>query len=479
MSQHPSSPPTIPRSAIIFGDRARTEYDGIEALAEDILEQGLIQPIVLKPLEDGKYLLMAGGRRTRAIEAAGIESLTFGISSEPGQAGYVLVNAATVKDKADEQLVELVENLHRRNLDWRDELKLLVPAYKQKRREQALAGKSLRNFSAIFGKMVGNYSHTDINAAEKIYDRFLAEPEFFSKCVSITDAYEFMLKETAAFLEKQLLAVTMKPKAPETSTPSPESSSAPVDPEAPVIPHFDLSSRYQLGSSLDFLRTTDRVFSHIITDPDYALDMDTLDAHPNNKSGSVAPGVAQASAADSLTELFDLIRLAFDRVTGFFTFFTVPQHMNKVQDYARSIGWRVQSWPIIWQKTGPSGWANTAPHHNFPSSYEIAIVCRKPAATLASPQKSSLILAPNEDVRRALAHPFAKPDSVWNFFYSAICKPGDTVYDPFVGRGSSAVSAVRHGIDHYGHEINPEHHRGCILNVQAELTKIHGTCTFE
>lgn len=44
-------------------------------LVESIKEKGLINPVMVRPLEDGKYEMIAGHRRKRACEIAGIETV--------------------------------------------------------------------------------------------------------------------------------------------------------------------------------------------------------------------------------------------------------------------------------------------------------------------------------------------------------------------------------------------------------------------
>lgn len=48
------------------------EKEKLEALAESIKEHGLIQPIVVKPGENGMYIIVAGERRWRASKLAGL-----------------------------------------------------------------------------------------------------------------------------------------------------------------------------------------------------------------------------------------------------------------------------------------------------------------------------------------------------------------------------------------------------------------------
>jgi len=78
-----------------FNDRA------LDELAESIKRSGVIQPIVVRSLGDGRYSIIAGERRFRASKIAGLVKIP-----------------AIVKDVAEEQVVEfaLVENIQREDL---------------------------------------------------------------------------------------------------------------------------------------------------------------------------------------------------------------------------------------------------------------------------------------------------------------------------------------------------------------------------
>jgi ParB family chromosome partitioning protein len=81
--------------------RKRFDADGLAALSASIAEHGVLQPIVVTETIDG-YQLVAGERRVRAAQAAGLERIP-----------------AVIRQLADrEQLaVALVENLQREDLD--------------------------------------------------------------------------------------------------------------------------------------------------------------------------------------------------------------------------------------------------------------------------------------------------------------------------------------------------------------------------
>lgn len=57
----------LPVSQIVVQDQARKSFANLEGLAESIREVGQLQPVIVTPLPDGRYLLAFGERRLRAI----------------------------------------------------------------------------------------------------------------------------------------------------------------------------------------------------------------------------------------------------------------------------------------------------------------------------------------------------------------------------------------------------------------------------
>lgn len=81
--------------------RVHFAEEGLVELAASISEMGVLQPILVRPLDDGEYELIAGERRWRAAQRAGLTSIP-----------------AIVRMTDDLSSVEqaLVENLHRQDL---------------------------------------------------------------------------------------------------------------------------------------------------------------------------------------------------------------------------------------------------------------------------------------------------------------------------------------------------------------------------
>lgn len=464
-------PDTIPVSSIILGERISRQYGGyknLEELAEEIRENGLIEPIVLAPIGDGTYKVVAGGRRFRAAtEFLGVTEFYHGISCVPSRIGY-LIGSELAGDRLKQLIIELAENLHRDDMDWRDELELLVTAWRLARNSAWKEGTSI--LMRQFGTTLG-VSYTHLQAADIIYDDFIANPERYAQCVSIRNAYATVFKAAQNELLKVVAEVSLRDVAPSPN----EAQFEPIEGEAPdaqaAIPpvHISLSSAFHNVSGIDFMETAEpESVDHVITDPDYAVDTDVLLSNMVN----AAAGVAQASVADSLADLRRLIPAAYRilKSNGFFVFFYDLDHHEKLAGMCKQAGFAVQRWPIIWHKVDYR--SNAAPAYNFCKNIEYAMVCRKANATLLSPQLSSIFACPTGTITRDLGHPFAKPYALWRFIYKAVASPGQTVFDPCVGSGSAAIAAAQLQLRPSGCEINPDHYAKLIVNLQTAYADI-------
>lgn len=85
-------------------NQPRREFDqeALQELASSIKELGIIQPITLRQMDDGRYQIIAGERRWRASQLAGLKSIP----------AYIV----TVEDESAMEMA-LVENIQREDLN--------------------------------------------------------------------------------------------------------------------------------------------------------------------------------------------------------------------------------------------------------------------------------------------------------------------------------------------------------------------------
>lgn len=456
------------------GERGRTSYNRVEELSQSIHDNGLIQPIVLviTERENGvpiKFGLDAGGRRLRACKMLGYTKLYHATTSEPGKPGFVLKG----EDQATplkRLFTEIAENLDRENLDWRDEIALLTKAWTLSKHQADANGEQIlmRDFGSSLG--VG-YSH--LQAAVAVHDDVLANPERYKECTGVRAAYSILLKHNAQELTKlsALKSIDVEPlKVSQVVITEGTEVQAQIEPKPSItIPltnffHNNNALHYMAGLGAD-------QFDHIITDPDYGVSVDRLEASVTTANH----GVHQSTIEESLDDMDKLIRLAWRIVKpqGFLVFWYDLDHHEKLQKMATSVGWAVQRWPLIWHKTDYR--SNAAPQFNFTKNIEYAMICRKPTAVLAKAQNSSVYSCGTGTIVRESGHPFAKPYEVWHWIFNAICLKGQCVYDPFVGRGSSAIAAIKWGLRPIGSETNIDHYHGLLHNLQTFYRKEIGS----
>jgi ParB family chromosome partitioning protein len=85
-----------------YQPRTHMSQEALEELANSIRAQGVVQPIVVRPLASGRYEIIAGERRWRASQLAGLHEVP-----------------AVVRDIPDEAAIAiaLIENIQRENLN--------------------------------------------------------------------------------------------------------------------------------------------------------------------------------------------------------------------------------------------------------------------------------------------------------------------------------------------------------------------------
>jgi ParB family transcriptional regulator, chromosome partitioning protein len=93
-----------------YQPRREFDADSLRELAESISAQGVIQPVIVRPVENGRYELIAGERRWRAAQQAGLDEIP-----------------VVVKEVTEEAAMAmgLIENIQREDLNPLEEANAL------------------------------------------------------------------------------------------------------------------------------------------------------------------------------------------------------------------------------------------------------------------------------------------------------------------------------------------------------------------
>ena len=102
----PEGPPTTLKLDMLqagkYQPRTRMDEGSLYELAESIKGQGIMQPILVRPVDGGRYEIIAGERRFRAAKLAGLDSVPVLVKPVPDEAAAVMA---------------LIENIQREDLN--------------------------------------------------------------------------------------------------------------------------------------------------------------------------------------------------------------------------------------------------------------------------------------------------------------------------------------------------------------------------
>ena len=93
-----------------YQPRVDMHNDSLQELADSIRAQGVVQPIVVRPIDGGKYEIIAGERRWRASQIAGLHEVPVVVRDVPDSAAVAIA---------------LIENIQRENLNPIEEARAL------------------------------------------------------------------------------------------------------------------------------------------------------------------------------------------------------------------------------------------------------------------------------------------------------------------------------------------------------------------
>lgn len=85
-----------------YQPRTRMDKDALDELSRSIAARGIVQPIVVRPLRDGSYEIIAGERRWRAAQLAGLDEVPVMVRDIPDE---------------DALVTALIENIQREDLN--------------------------------------------------------------------------------------------------------------------------------------------------------------------------------------------------------------------------------------------------------------------------------------------------------------------------------------------------------------------------
>jgi ParB family chromosome partitioning protein len=493
----------LPISKILVEDRQRQDLGDIPALADSLARYGLIQPVVIN--QDNR--LLAGGRRLAAALYLKWTEID------------VVYKETLSLDEAFE--LELEENVRRKDMSWQERALNIYKIYRIKKDKAAIDGVKWGMIET--GELLG-MSKTHTNYCILVAKELLKSPDCkgpYWEAETIHDAWRYMLR-----LEQDRIQAELARRAKERANDIPDDivpilgdyvalDGLPIPEETIDLayedakrrylsnPHNDsekfdeyyksknndrevqentilLSNRYFMGDGIKFMVANREAFDHLITDIPYGVDMDMLNQqNPHGGMVDLDTIIDEHDVEYNMELIEQFFPAAFRclKDNSFCITWCDQMVWQKMFDIATRAGFTVQRWPVTWNKLHRC--MNQSAQYNFTKSTEIAMVCRKGNAVMMNPALVSVVSASNEEMKKLIGHPFAKPYECWAFFIHHCTFDGQLILDPFAGRGSSILSFLRMNRRAMGVEIQQEHYHALLENIKKYYISINSKAVFK
>jgi site-specific DNA-methyltransferase (adenine-specific) len=370
--------------------RQRQQFDQekIAALAKSIEENGLIHAIVI----DDSYQLIVGERRLRAVQLLK-NPFSYGNETVPLGSIPAVFNSQLTEEQRF--AVELEENVNRENLTWQEKAAAIVKLHSFRKQQE--------------GQTIEETAGEAKVSNSTVIDAILVEKHLSNPVVAKAKDLKSAVKEIKRLEEAKHRAVLAKT--------------------------FDLSKtphRLVKGNSYEILHTLEpESFSCILTDPPYGIGADSF----GDQAGVTHDYGDDRKVFETFRDRFPEQSYRLARENAFLYIFCDYRYFSDLDIAFTLAGWRVWPRPLIWNKT-PGGML-PQPDRGPRYSYECILYATKGEAKVVKQGASDVL---SYTGIKKLLHAAQKPAALYCDLLSRVCKPGDTVLDPFAGSGTIFVA---------------------------------------
>jgi len=250
-----------------------------------------------------------------------------------------------------------------------------------------------------------------------------------------------------------------------------------VDTDQQVGYEYETSEEIYYEDAVDGIaeRIEDDAVDAVITDPPYGIDLDltgTIGSEDVQHSGSV-----ENDGHDEAIELWRATVTELKRVLapdGHLYAFCSWKTYDEFRDILASAGFEVLNC-IVWCKSTPNNqttFGSGGVRYGYQHEFVLYAVHETAEARPLDRTLSDLVL--HKHSTEGNDHPTEKPVGLIETLIEQSSDPDDTVLDPFLGSGSTAVAAIESGRHPIGFEIEEEEYQPVIERRVAEAKRATG-----
>jgi ParB/RepB/Spo0J family partition protein len=426
----------VPVEKINFGDRYRKELGNIEELAKDIKDNGLITPIALH-LKDNQYTLLAGGRRLTAAKSINMLEIP----------ARIFDNELSEREI---RIIELSENIYRKDLDWLERAKLEREIHRLQIEEHGekiskssdASGWTMNDTAEILG-----VKRPEVSASIKLANAADQFPQLFENCRTASDA-------TKALKNLQTSALT-------------EFIASKVESNIGVSSNLKtLADSYMIG---DFLTRSADIPNECINlceiDPPYAINLEK--AKRDYAYGTSYNEIDKESYPKFIKDVLkNAYRVMTTHSTLIFWFAPEPW-FEKIYQWITDAGFKTNRICGLWTK--PTG-QTKRPETYLANSYEMFFYARKGNPVLNTLGRSNIFNFPPVPSNQK-SHPTERPVELMQELYKTFTYPGSRILIPFAGSGNGIIAANSVGMSAFGYDLSKEYRDSYLVKIHKLSTK--------
>lgn len=401
------------------GERFRDDLGDLTDLKASIKSRSLIHPISV----DQENNLIAGGRRLAACIELGVKEVPVVIHKIEGE--------------LDLREIELLENVHRKDLTWQERARLEQRIFTLKCEKDPEWNKTRQ------AELMGGSRGSTIRRLEmaEVMD---AIPEL-ADCKTEDEAYKKYKRLEEDVIRQQLetsASVSVKNMAAKAR------------------------SAYHVGDAFEGIKKVPDGSVHFAeVDPPYAVDLDRRKSRNQDTEQIEAYNeVPEDKYLDFVLEMAkEVYRTLF--ADSFAIWWFGSSWHDPVRQMLEIAGFKVNEIPAIWYK-GTVG-QTASPDTMLGSSYEPFYVCRKGSPKMAKPGRSNVFayspVAPQKKI-----HPTERPLDMMVEILETFTYPGGVMVVPFLGSGVTIRAGFLTNQRGFGWDFNDVTKRRFVGEVQRD-----------
>jgi site-specific DNA-methyltransferase (adenine-specific) len=426
----------IPMSDIEVSDRARQELGDLTTLECSLKESGLIQPLAVQDMGNGKFRLLAGERRYTVL-------LSNQVCDVP-----VRVYGSNISE-LERKIIEKAENFYRKDFEYWEHDALVAEIDRLEREVHGSAapgpgheGHKLSDTAEVFG-----ITGASVSTAIKRHEAREAFPELFERCKTQKDATNVIKKMDEAIIKKTIAEKIDRDKSSGSTLKK-------------------LANGYILKDFFIGVKEVPDESIHLVEiDPPYAIDLkhakksdnEELNKQFHSNYNEVAAEEYQVFISKVFSECY---RVMADH-SWLICWFAPEPWFEVIYQELNNAGFSTTRMCGIWSK--PYG-QSKRPEMHLANCYEMFFYAWKGRPALNSPGRSNIFAFPPVAAQNK-THPTERPIELMQEIYSTFAFPGSRILIPFLGSGSGLMAAHRLGMSAMGFELGKGYRDSFLVKV--------------